>query len=130
MEKTDEVHVLVVDPDVEVRAELYLLLEKVFRARPEKLDIDLAKEMQTAFEQTDKKNHDLIFVANGEFDFQELIRKVKKRNSDFSWMLVTEQTPQKLRVEAQRSGVSGFLSKPFNIDSVNAAVELVLDLRR
>ena len=116
---------LVVDEDVNVRSELYQILNKVFREKGIKNTLVVAKDTESSINVVEGVSPNLIFLGQ-ECSF-DVIDFAINRGYDFDWLLMTERS-QNNKVEAEKRGVKCFLNKPFDKQMVSAAVEIALGL--
>ncbi|PLX19365.1 MAG: hypothetical protein C0601_02010 [Candidatus Muiribacterium halophilum] len=121
--------ILIVDDEEIMCNALYLHL------REEDYDVSKAYSAQEALKLFDKQIFDLVIsdLRLGDMDGIELISKLKEKDSNTAFVVMTAFGTMEKALEAGKLGVYYFITKPFsmeNIDSIVSKVEEDISLRQ
>ena len=117
--------ILVVDDDASMREFLELLLAK------EGYAVTLAKNGRQALGQVKKKKYDLVLtdIRLGDITGLEVLKAVRKENSDTTVIMISAYSTTEIAVEAMNEGAYDFVPKPFDNTELRATIAKALELK-
>lgn len=117
--------ILVVDDEKSMRESLQMLLK-------ENYNVLLAKSGREAIEIVQKQPVDLVLldIRLPEIDGLETLKLIKSHDETIEVIMVTAVIMVKKAVEAIRLGAYDYITKPFEIDALQAQIEKVMEKRR
>jgi DNA-binding NtrC family response regulator len=117
--------ILVVDDEKSMRESLQMLLKENYQ-------VLLAKSGREALDQIKKQPVDLVLldIRLPEIDGLETLKQIKSFDETIEVIMVTAVIMVKKAVEAIRLGAYDYITKPFDIDTLQAQIEKVLEKRQ
>ena len=117
--------ILVIDDEQDIRELIGDILED------EGHDTRLARNSQTAFEQINRAEPDLIildiWLKDSEFDGIDILKKTKRDNPSIPVVIISGHGNIEIAVAAVKQGAYDFIEKPFNIDQLLVVVGRALE---
>ncbi|MFC1580496.1 NAD(P)-binding protein [Thermodesulfobacteriota bacterium] len=126
MDDTGKPHILLMEDETSVAKGLQMVLTE------EGYAVDLAMTGRSALDTLDHKGFDLL-VADlrlPDMDGMEVIKQVKVQKPDTDVIVITGYSNVPSAVEAMKTGVFDYLSKPFTEEEFMATVEKVLKKKK
>ena len=119
-------NLLIVDDEKNIRGHLATF----FRERG--YEVQTAESGQQALSTFSDQSTDLVLTdyRMAEMNGQELLRRIKERNSDVMVILMTAYATVENAVAAMKDGAYDYLTKPFSLDQVQHSIERALETQR
>lgn len=126
MSQTPEERILVVDDEDALRLVLSRSLERKGYV------VDTAASVEEARELINERGYAIGFfdIALPDGSGLDLLDSVKKRPNPPSVVIITAEATMKNAIEAMRRGAFDYLTKPFNLDEVEALTARIMDYRK
>jgi two-component system nitrogen regulation response regulator GlnG len=118
--------ILVVDDEDALR----LVLSRSLKRKG--YDVDTAESVAEARELINERGYSIAFfdIALPDGSGLDLLDSVKKRPNPPSVVIITAQATMKNAIEAMRRGAFDYLTKPFDLDEVDALTTRIMEYRR
>ncbi len=117
--------ILVIDDEKDIRELIGDILQD------EGHDTRLARNSQTAFEEINRAEPDLIildiWLKDSEFDGIDILKKTKQDNPNIPVVIISGHGNIEIAVAAVKQGAYDFIEKPFNIDQLLVVIGRALE---
>ncbi|MBF0291318.1 MAG: sigma-54-dependent Fis family transcriptional regulator [Nitrospinae bacterium] len=126
MSDTAKQKILVVDDEESLR----LVLSRSLKRKG--YDVDTAESIAEARELLNERSYSIGFfdIALPDGSGLDLLDSVKNRSNPPSVVIITAQATMKNAIEAMRRGAFDYLTKPFDLDEVEALTSRIMDYRK
>lgn len=126
MSETMKEKILVVDDEDALR----LVLSRALKRKG--YDVDTAESVAEARELLNERGYSIGFfdIALPDGSGLDLLDSVKNRPNPPSVVIITAQATMKNAIEAMRRGAFDYLTKPFDLDEMEALTSRIMDYRR